>query len=468
MASDDGNAWNYWAVPGASGTIGNSQCTLNLAQSSVSASGNDLYVTLAVTLSQAYVAGSAKPIQAFVYDHASSGFGWTPVGTRTLTPVVPDFTISLVPVAAAVVAGGTVATYTVTIGAVNGFAGTVGFVPSGLPGGASATFSPPSINGSGATTMTVNTAVSGVTGTFSLIVTGISGTLRHPGSPVPLLVQDFTIALSPNSQTIANFGTATLTLSAGGVNGYNQPVSLFVTNTQGIMIVYPPGGLSPGVSANFSIKPTVSGGGYATVEIRAYSGGANHIATAYVLVASTGDFAILPATSSQTIAPPGTANYPLAVTAVNNFSGAVGNFSVSGLPSGASGGFSSQSVQGSGSTTLNVSAVAGTVTGTYPLTINGSNASAGTRSATVWLVVSSGPDFTLTTAQSSQTIAPAGRRGVLYSSELQRRVQSQDGGTTWTLVGVPSSTPSTVTDLSVETSYPLWTANAFDQRANWK
>src|SRR5436305_13445628 len=98
------------------------------------------------------------------------------------------------------------------------------------------------------------------------------------------------------------------------------------------MNAYPPSSLLPGASANFSIFPTAAG--YATVQIRGYGGGVNHYATAYVNVASTGDFAIVPGTSTKTIAPPGIASYPLAVSAINNFSVAVG-FSVSGLPSGA-------------------------------------------------------------------------------------------------------------------------------------
>ena len=82
VLSDDSTAWNYWATPGVAGTVGNSQCTLNPGQSSVSASGNDLNVTVSITFNQAYVAGSSgKRIQAYVYDHALSGFGWTPVGT---------------------------------------------------------------------------------------------------------------------------------------------------------------------------------------------------------------------------------------------------------------------------------------------------------------------------------------------------------------------------------------------------
>ena len=48
----------------------------------------------------------------------------------------------------------------------------------------------------------------------------------HPSPPAVLLVQDFTLVLSPGVQSVPSGGTATLTFAVGSVNGYNQPVTL--------------------------------------------------------------------------------------------------------------------------------------------------------------------------------------------------------------------------------------------------
>ena len=86
-----------------------------------------------------------------------------------------------------------------------------------------------------------------------------------------------------------------------------------------------PGTVSPGVPVNFTLSPTVSAGGYVTIQTRALSGGVNHYTSANVLVSSLGDFSLTPTTPSQTILPPGSASYPIGVNSANNFTGAGGS-----------------------------------------------------------------------------------------------------------------------------------------------
>ena len=349
-----------------------------------------------------------------LWTHSSGAWRTPNQYTYTAPAPQPDFTVSISPNTPTVVAGAP-ASYTVTVAPVNGFTGTVSFPqPSGLPGGASATFVPPTINGSGSTTMTVNTALGGVTGTFSLIVTGISGTLRHPSPPATLLVQDFTLVLSPGFQTVAAPGSAaTLTLSVGGVNGFNQQVAYraITGDNLGPVNPFPETNQFPGTSWSFAIHPMVYPQEYVIAQVQYAAGGVSHYASAMVMVSSAGDFSISPATTQQTIAPPGSASYPLTVS---YFPGSV-DFSVTGLPSGVTPSFTPQPLTGGGPATMTVSAaagaVAGTVAGTYPLTITGHNATAGSHTATVYLIISGGPDFTLTAAQSSQNIAPTGAAG---------------------------------------------------------
>jgi hypothetical protein len=90
----------------------------------------------------------------------------------------PDFSISANPSSQTVTAGnGT--SYTTTIGALNGFSGSVSLSISGLPTGASGSFSPTSVSGSGTSTLSVTTASSTPAGSYSLTPTGTSGSLNH-------------------------------------------------------------------------------------------------------------------------------------------------------------------------------------------------------------------------------------------------------------------------------------------------
>jgi hypothetical protein len=93
-------------------------------------------------------------------------------------PPAPDFTIAVSP-ASQSVAQATATNYTVTVGAVNGFTGTVNLSATGVPANATASFSPPSITGSGTSTLTITTTASTPTGTSTLTITGTSGTLTH-------------------------------------------------------------------------------------------------------------------------------------------------------------------------------------------------------------------------------------------------------------------------------------------------
>ncbi len=93
----------------------------------------------------------------------------------------PDFTIAATPSSQSVVQGNST-TYTVSVGAQNGFTGSVSLGVSGLPSGASSSFNPASISGSGTSTLTVTTASSTPAGNYTLTITGTSGTLSHPAN----------------------------------------------------------------------------------------------------------------------------------------------------------------------------------------------------------------------------------------------------------------------------------------------
>lgn len=94
----------------------------------------------------------------------------------------PTFTLSASP-SSQTVAAGSNTSYTVTAAPVNGFTGTVSLSVTGLPTGASGTFSPSSIGGgSGSSTLNVSTTSSTAAGAYTLTVKGTSGSLAETTS----------------------------------------------------------------------------------------------------------------------------------------------------------------------------------------------------------------------------------------------------------------------------------------------
>jgi hypothetical protein len=91
----------------------------------------------------------------------------------------PSFTLSASPSTQSVTAGSNTS-YTISAEPVNGFTGSVSLTVSGLPTGASGTFSPSSIaGGSGSSTLNLSTTSSTAAGTYTLTVTGTSGSLTE-------------------------------------------------------------------------------------------------------------------------------------------------------------------------------------------------------------------------------------------------------------------------------------------------
>jgi hypothetical protein len=91
----------------------------------------------------------------------------------------PDFLPSASPSLRSVARGGNT-TYDLTVTSLAGFNGVVNLTASGLPTGATASFSPSSVMGSGTSTMTVTTASTTPGGSYPVTITGTSGSLSHP------------------------------------------------------------------------------------------------------------------------------------------------------------------------------------------------------------------------------------------------------------------------------------------------
>jgi hypothetical protein len=327
------------------------------------------------------------------YEQTSGSFNWsTRIASFKFSNCAtgPDFTLSASPSSQSVVQGNNTS-YTVNVGALNGFSGTVGFSVSGLPGGATATFTPNSVTGSGSSTLGVTTAATTPTGSYTLTITGTSGTLTHTAT-VQLVVTgppDFTISASPGSQTVTQGGGTTYTATVSALNGFSGSVSLSASGLgSGASASFNPASVSGSGASTLTVTTTATAQtGTFTVTITGTSGSLTHSTTVTmtVNVVSNADFSILASPSSQTVTRGSRTAYTVTVAGSGGFSGVVG-FSVSGLPSHANASFSPTTVTGSGSTTMTVSTNRKTPTGTKTLTITGTSGSL-SHSTTVTLVV---------------------------------------------------------------------------------
>jgi hypothetical protein len=98
-----------------------------------------------------------------------------------------DFSLSAAP-ASQNVARKSQGSYTVSIGAANGFSGAVTLSVNGVPSRTSSAFSPSSITGSGNSTLTISVNKPAQPGSYPLVITGSSGNLTHTAH-VTLVIQ---------------------------------------------------------------------------------------------------------------------------------------------------------------------------------------------------------------------------------------------------------------------------------------
>ena len=147
--------------------------------------------------------------------------------TRTIT-VQPDFSLSASPSSQTVVQGGGTS-FTATVTAGTGFSGTVSLIVSGLPAGATASFSPASISTSGSSTLSVSTSSSTAPGSYPLTITATSGTLSHTASVTLVVSADFSVAVTPSSATVSRSSSALYNVTITPGSGFNGTVSFSVS-----------------------------------------------------------------------------------------------------------------------------------------------------------------------------------------------------------------------------------------------
>jgi hypothetical protein len=212
--------------------------TFSFSPSSVSGSGSS---TLTVMTGTGAVGGP----YALTITRTSSGLGPT---ARAALPI-SAFTISASP-ASVTVTQGSSTTSTVTVAAVNGFSGTVGFSVTGLPSGLTASFVPTSVTGPGSSTLKLTAASSTTSGSYPLTVVGASGALMR-STPISVTVNagagSISLSASPSNLSLRRSSTnsGTITVTVTPVGGFSGSVALGTS------------GLPAGATASFS-PPSVT------------------------------------------------------------------------------------------------------------------------------------------------------------------------------------------------------------------
>ena len=180
-----------------------------------------------------------------------------------LAPTTPSFSLTATPSTETVVVGNAT-TYTASIGAVDGFSGTVTLSASGLPAGATPSFVPATVTGTGSSILTVTTSSTTPLGTSPLTITGTSGNLTQTAN-VSLTVAatppppNFSLTVTPSTETVVAGSETTYTATIGALNGFGGVVTLSAS------------GLPAGAAASF-VPATVTGAGSSTMTVTTTSG----------------------------------------------------------------------------------------------------------------------------------------------------------------------------------------------------
>jgi hypothetical protein len=163
------------------------------------------------------------------YEPSTGNFNWnTRLASFTLPnctgTVTNDFSISDSPTSASVTAGSST-TSTVSTAVTAGSAQTVALSASGLPTGATATFSPTSVTAGGSSTLTIATTTATANGTYPITITGTGASATHTAA------FSLTVTGGTNLNAIVNGGFETGSLSSWTASGPATGVSTAAKNS---------------------------------------------------------------------------------------------------------------------------------------------------------------------------------------------------------------------------------------------
>lgn len=334
-------------------------------------------------------------------------------------PAPADFTLDPWPDSRNVTAGGS-ASYSVSIDRSGGFSSSVALSVTGLPANTTASFSPSSTSGS-SSTLTVTSSANTPAGTYTLKITGTSGSLTRTVDATFIVgtstAPDFTITTSPKSRTIPPGGVGgydllITTLNGFAFNTYSWEVTGLPSHMSSLVYVPLPQNGPPFVNVTAS---TLSPTGTYTFTVNATLSGISpaktHSTTATVVVTRP-DFSLKLSPNSRITAPGGTVGFEVEITPIAGFYYSQMSWEVSGLPGGMSG-YVYTPLPGNGPPILSVKTSSAQAVGTYTVTLTATlSGGSGTRTQSATAVVDvRQPDFNLSLSPATKTIPQGGIAG---------------------------------------------------------
>ncbi len=344
-------------------------------------------------------------------------------------PVTPDFSLVVIPGSQKVNQGGSVE-FTVDLTASGGFSKPVTLSVSGLPPGASHSFSLNNQVPDFSSILSISVSPTTPLGTYTITVTGSGGGKTHD-YPVTLEVIEatgFNVKVEPSSQTAQQGESVDYTVHVVGTGGFSKPVTLAITGLPpGAAISATANSLPPDYDSTITIQlaadtPTKT----YTMYIIATGGGLSVKSNAFILTVTPAgpsptptatptptptpaptkfDFEVSVTPKSLTLPASGSGSVVVQLTLTSGTSQLV-TLSASGLPSDARYNFSPDTLKPTGSSTFYITA--GTTPGTFTILIRASGGGV-EKTTTLTLVIEAPKKCVIATAT--------------YGSELSSEVQ---------------------------------------------
>ncbi len=356
---------------------------------------------------------------------ASSSAGWAVGASGTIRHYSDfDFVVDALPNSRTIAAGSST-TYLIGVILIGGVPQPVSLGISGLPAGASFSFSygagsPPFIS-----LLTITASPTTPAGSYALTISGSGGGITRSMAVTLAITSgpDFGIAAAAPMVEIAAGSSGNLTITITSAAGFNSPVTLSVSGEPpGVShsfsppSVTPPPGGSAKSNMTINVAPSVAPGTYA-LAITGTSGALSHSVSVDLAVSPPPppfDFEIAASSpSSVSILIGQTANFDLSINLLSGSPQPVA-LSASGVPPGATASFTSPSGSPPFAATLSIATTASASPGTYGIVVTGIGGGISrTLSLSLILAISTStatattgpaPDFALAASPSSITV----------------------------------------------------------------
>jgi len=324
--------------------------------------------------------------------------------TLVVTPH-PDFTIGIQPPTRTVTQAHSV-TYTVALAPEHGFAAPVTLSVSGLPSGATASWSANPNVPPANVTLTITAGSQTPTGNYTLLVTGTGGGFVHTTSAeLSITLHDgFTLAIDPDTRSVPQGQRAVYTATVTGLYDFTEPVQLTLSGLPaGVLAVIAPNPVAPSGTAAITLTTALTAPlGTHALTLAGTGGGRSHTSPLTLTITPHPDFAMVAEPITGTVRQSRIATTLINIAALHGFAAPV-TLTVSGLPNGVAPDWSTNPIVPDGSSVLTLTTALTAPLGLYPLAITGSGGGF-VHTAPFTLTVLEHPDFVFSIAPPTQAI----------------------------------------------------------------